>query len=228
MRSRELHSWGLSTAEAREAQRRLAPEVERQDRLGPVALVGGTDISVRGGQARAAIVVLAYPALEVAEVALAEGPITFPYVPGLLSFREAPLLLAAAERLKRAPDLLFVDGQGLAHPRRLGIACHLGLLLDVPSIGCAKSRLIGQHGEPGKDAGKWTPLVDEDETIGAALRTRAGTRPVYVSVGHRVSLETAIAWTLKVGRGYRIPEPTRLAHLAAGGMLRWGSGQSSR
>ena len=202
-------------------QRGLASRVERADRLGPVSLVGGTDISVQRAErrGRAAIVVLSYPELQVVEVALAEGPLTFPYIPGLLSFREAPLLLAAAEKLKAVPDLLVVDGQGLAHPRRCGLACHLGLLLDLPTIGCAKSRLIGQHAEPGPSRGEWAPLEDEGEVIGAAVRTREGTRPVYISTGHRVSLATAIAWTVRLGRSYRIPEPTRLAHQAAGGTL---------
>ncbi|MSQ32850.1 MAG: deoxyribonuclease V [Dehalococcoidia bacterium] len=215
-----LHSWELSPAIAREVQRRLASQVERGDRLGPVALVDGTDISVQRAErrGRAAIVLLSYPGLEVTEVALAEGPLTFPYIPGLLSFREAPLLLAAAEKLQAVPDLLVVDGQGLAHPRRCGLACHLGLLLDLPTIGCAKSRLIGQHAEPGPSEGDLAPLEDGDEVIGAAVRTREGTRPVYISTGRTVQA-TAIAWTVRLGRGYRIPEPTRLAHQAAGGTL---------
>jgi deoxyribonuclease V len=145
------------------------------------------------------------------EERVVELPVTFPYIPGLLSFREAPVGLAAISALETRPDLLLVDGHGLAHPRRCGIACHLGLLLDLPTIGCAKSILVGQAEEPGPNPGDWTPLDNRGETIGAALRTRPKTRPIYVSIGHRVSLASAIALVSQCGRGYRLPEPTRLA-----------------
>jgi deoxyribonuclease V len=140
-----------------------------------------------------------------------EEPVRYPYIPGLLSFRETPPILTALARLPEPPDLVLVDGQGLAHPRRFGIACHLGLVADRPTIGCAKSRLVGHYVEPAPDAGAWSPLIDHDERIGAVLRTRQGINPVFVSVGHRVSLETAIALTLRCCRGLRLPEPTRLA-----------------
>jgi len=160
------------------------------------------------------------PVLEVVEVKVVTDRIMFPYVPGLLSFREAPLILAACEGLVVKPDIIMVDGQGIAHPRRMGLASHLGLFLDVPTIGCAKSRLCGQHGEPEDEAGSYAELIDEGEVIGAVLRTRAGVKPVYVSIGHKIDLAEAIRWVLACCRGYRLPEPTRMAHQAAGGNLR--------
>jgi deoxyribonuclease V len=166
------------------------------------------------------VVVLRYPGLETVETAVFVGPLVMPYVPGLLSFRELPLILPALERLTTRPNLLLVDGQGVAHPRRLGIAAHLGLITGLPAIGCAKSRLCGTAGEPGPERGSAADLIDRGEIIGRVVRTRFGCRPVYVSVGHRVSLETAVDWVLKLGQGFRLPEPVRLAHLAAG------SGQS--
>jgi deoxyribonuclease V len=149
--------------------------------------------------------------------ARADRPITFPYVPGLLTFREGPVVLAALEQLTTWPDLFIFDGHGLAHPRRVGLAAHLGILLDQPSIGCAKSRLTGTHAEPDSDIGNWTPLIDGGETIGAVLRTRKNTKPVFVSIGHRIDLPTAIEFVLRCTRGYRLPETTRWAHKVAGG-----------
>ena len=153
------------------------------------------------------------------EVRIATGEIALPYIPGLLSFREMPLILAACEELDSVPDLILVDGQGLAHPRRLGLACHLGLFLDVPTIGCAKSRLCGHHEPPGERPGSYAELKDGDEIIGAVLRTKPGVKPIYVSIGHKVDLKTAICWVVNCCCGYRLPEPTRMAHLAAGGNL---------
>jgi deoxyribonuclease V len=144
-------------------------------------------------------------------------PVSFPYVPGLLAFREGPIVLAALERLAERPDVLIFDAQGLAHPRRMGLATHLGILLDVPSVGCAKSRLCGKETEPGEEKGSWTPLLDRGEVIGAVVRTRSRVRPVYVSVGHRVDLETAVSLVLSCATKYRLPEPTRWAHRVAGG-----------
>jgi deoxyribonuclease V len=213
------HAWDLDPADARALQRELAGRVVREDRFDEVRTVAGLDLgfpSVAGGEVgRAALVVLRLPELEVVERQVVERPVRFPYIPGLLSFRESPVALAAFEALERRPDLLMVDGQGLAHPRRFGIACHLGVILDIPAVGCAKSILVGRAAEPGPEPGAWTPLVDRGETVGAALRTRARVKPVYVSIGHRVSLETAIDLTLRCGRGYRLPEPTRLADRAA-------------
>ncbi len=221
MRIQVRHDWKLTTAEARDLQLRLAGEVIRTGELSVARFIAGVDMSADHIHkfARAAAVVLTYPELTLAEVKVAEGSLDFPYVPGLLTFREAPLVLAACAQLTLTPDLVLVDGQGIAHPRRFGIGAHLGLLLDVPTIGCAKSLLIGAHGELGEEAGSTANLVDNDEIIGAAVRTRRGVKPVYVSIGHRTSLENAIRWTLACCRQYRLPEPTRMAHLAAGGNL---------
>lgn len=222
MKIEELHDWKMTTHEARQLQERLAVCVCRRNEVGSVRLVAGVDISGsdRSGVARAAVVVLGFPDLELVETRVIERTVEFPYVPGLLSFREAPLILEACRALARDPDLVMVDGQGLAHPRRIGLASHLGLFLDRPTIGCAKSRLCGTHGAVAPEPGAYAELEDNGEVIGAAVRTRSNASPVYVSVGHKVDLESAIAWTLACCRGARLPEPTRLAHLAAGGRLR--------
>jgi deoxyribonuclease V len=218
VKSRQIHGWELSIVEAREWQQRLAPQVSREAVAAPPQLVAGVDISVRSDRtARAAVVVLTFPDLAPVETRIAEGNLSFPYVPGLLTFREAPLILAAYEMLSVNPDLILVDGQGIAHPRRFGIASHLGLLLDKPTIGCAKSRLCGVHESPAEYAGSYTEIFDDEEVIGAAVRTKAGTKPIYVSIGHMSDLKTAIRLVLQCCRGYRLPQPTRLAHLAAGG-----------
>ncbi len=222
MKVQSLHNWQVDARRAQAIQRELAGQISRNGAVIRPRLLAGIDVSVSrfGGTATAAVVVLDYPGLEVVEVQTARGEPGFPYVPGLLSFREAPLALAACAKLNATPDLVIVDGQGIAHPRRLGLASHLGLLLDVPTIGCAKSRLCGQHHEPGDEAGSHAELTDNGEVIGAVLRTRAGVKPVYISTGHKIDLDGAIHWTLKLSRGYRLPEPTRLAHLAAGGNLK--------
>ncbi len=241
---RDLHPWQVDTWEARRIQLRLASQVVREGAPAHVqAIVGadihverakargavvvlsypelrvivGADIHVERAKARGAVVVLSYPELRVIEQAIYETEVTFPYVPGLLSFRETPVLLGAFRQIETKPDLLLVDGQGYAHPRRFGLACHLGLILDVPAIGCAKSRLIGEHGPVGPAAGSRADLLDGGEVIGTVLRTRDGVSPLFVSVGHRIGLEEAAAWVLRCCRGYRLPEPTRLAHQAAGG-----------
>ena len=221
MKLLNLHSWQVGTARARELQLELASRVSRTNEVVSPRFIAGVDISVDRirGTARGAVVVLSYPELELAETRVVEGKVDFPYVPGLLSFREAPLTLAAFERLDITPDLVLFDGQGIAHPRRMGLASHLGLFLDTPTIGCAKSRLCGSHQIPPQEAGGYAELVDGEEIIGAALRTKAGTKPVYVSIGHRVDLQASIYWVMRCCRGYRLPEPTRLAHLAAGGKL---------
>ncbi|HJW04255.1 MAG TPA: deoxyribonuclease V [Azospira sp.] len=213
------HPWDLSPKESIALQRQLASLVEREDRFGPIGRVAGIDVGYEDGGAttRAAVVVLAFPGLELLEQSVARLPTRFPYVPGLLSFREGPAVLAALAQLSAPPDLMLYDGQGIAHPRRLGIASHLGVLLDIPSIGVAKSRLTGTHAEPGSDKGDWVPLLDKGETIGAVLRSRRGVAPLYVSSGHRVSLETAIALVLACTPRYRLPETTRQAHKLASG-----------
>jgi deoxyribonuclease V len=180
--------------------------------------VAGVDVGFPDrGTARAAVVVLSYPELSPVDYAVAELSVEFPYVPGLLAFREVPAVLAAVEKLRVAPDLFIFDAQGLAHPRRLGLASHAGLLLDWPSIGCAKSRLIGEFVEPGMQRGATSPLMDGDERIGAVVRTRAEVSPVYVSIGHRVDLDTAVRHVFDCAPKYRLPETTRYAHRVAGG-----------
>ena len=220
MRVRELHEWQVSLARAREIQLSLADKVVASSGGIDPHLVAGVDISSAGswGPARAAVVVLDYPGLGVVETKVAEGRAALPYIPGLLSFRECPLILAACRKLDSSPDLILVDGQGIAHPRRLGLASHLGLFLDVPTIGCAKSRLCGRHEPPGEETGSHAELVDNGELIGAALRTKRDVKPIYVSIGHKIDLALALHWVMNCCRGYRLPEPTRLAHLAAGGL----------
>lgn len=219
-----MHDWKLDVPGAMELQRRLAGQVSRSGGDITPRFVAGVDVSVERerGTASGAVVILEYPDFEVAEVKVIEGRVDFPYIPGLLSFRESPLILEACEQLSITPDLVLVDGQGLAHPRRFGLACHLGLFLDRPTIGCAKSRLCGRHDVPGVEPGDYADVVDEGEVVGVALRTRPGTNPVYVSIGHRIDLQSAIHWVMACCRGYRLPEPTRLAHLAAGGQLKPG------
>lgn len=212
------HSWDVSPREALAIQGRLAGRVERQDRL-PALIhrVAGVDVGFEeeGRLTRAAVVVLDYPSLRLAETAVARRPTSFPYVPGLLSFRELPAVLDAMKELQVPPDVILCDGQGIAHPRRLGLAAHLGVLLDLPSIGVAKTRLIGRYTEPGDLKGAWTPLFDGEEVIGGVLRTRCGVKPVFVSIGHRVCLDTAIRLTLACTPRYRLPETTRHAHRLA-------------
>lgn len=211
------HPWDISPAEAREIQSQLRRRVLVESPERQPEIIAGVDVSVKGEQARAAVVLYSYPELEPLQTVAAEMPVSFPYVPGLLAFREGPVVLAALERLEHRPDVLMFDAQGFAHPRRMGLATHLGILLDISSVGCAKSRLWGAYVEPGERKGSWTPLVDGDEVIGAVVRTRDSVRPVFVSIGHRVDLETAISLVLGCATRYRLPEPTRWAHRVAGG-----------
>jgi deoxyribonuclease V len=170
-----------------------------------------------GAVTRAAVAVLSYPELQVCDQAIARRPTTFPYIPGFLSFREVPAVLDALEKIQITPDLLLCDGQGIAHPRRFGIACHLGVLTDLPTIGVAKSRLVGTFAEVSDHRGAWQPLLHKGDTIGAVLRTRLGTNPLFISPGHRISLETAIAYVMGCTPKYRLPETTRVAHKLASG-----------
>jgi len=222
MKVARRHGWQVSTAQAMEIQMKLAAQVSRVGEVISPRLIAGVDISVNKGTGTGtgAVVVLSYPGLDLVETRVVTERLEFPYIPGLLSFREAPLILAACERLTVTPDLIMVDGQGIAHPRRMGLASHLGLFLDTPTIGCAKSRLCGRHEVPGAEPGSYAEVIDRGEVIGVVLRTKAGVKPVYVSIGHKVDLPAAINWVLACCRGYRLPEPTRLAHLAAGGNLR--------
>lgn len=210
------HAWDVSIEEAVAIQRRLAPLAHAASpiTLDAVRLVAGVDVSY-ADCARGAVVVYRYPEMEMVDQATATRETPFPYVPGLLSFREVPVALATLARLRVTPDLLLCDGQGYAHPRRFGLACHLGLLTGIPSAGVAKTWLIGEYDEPGPAVGDFAPLRAGGETIGVALRTREGTKPLFVSAGYRVTLEQAATVTLGCLRGYRQPEPTRVAdHLA--------------
>ena len=218
MEIRPLHVWDLNPLQACETQNQLAGRIQRAGKVINPSTIAGIDVSASRSSAagRAAIVVLDYNSLKPIDGAICEGDISFPYIPGLLSFREAPLIIEAWKGLSIRPDVMMVDGQGIAHPRRFGIASHLGLLLDIPAIGCAKSRLIGNHTEPGEKAGSNTPLIDRDEIIGAVVRTKSGVKPLYISIGHKIALEDCIHIILTCCRGYRLPEPIRMAHKAAG------------
>ena len=211
--------WPNTIDEARDIQARLRDRVVRENTLGPVRWVAGVDVGFEadGKTTRAAVAVLDFPALTLREQAVARIPTRFPYVPGYLSFRELPGIMHALRQLRTMPDLILCDGQGIAHPRRFGLACHLGVITGLPTIGVAKSRLIGTYDEPGFSKGDWQPLIDKQETIGAVLRTRNNVRPLFVSIGHRVNLETAIDYVLHCTTRYRLPETTRWAHKLASG-----------
>jgi deoxyribonuclease V len=230
MRLSIKHRWDVKPGEAREIQEDLRKKWEENDRLGPIRKVAGLDAAFvlkesqafkrkssrwnalrEANRAIGGVVVFAYPEMIEVERAFAEVALEFPYVPGFLSFREIPVLLAALGKLRRIPDLLFCDGQGYAHPRRIGLATHLGIVLDAPTIGCAKSLLIGKHGTVGRKRGEWAALDDGKEVVGAAPRTRDDCKLMYISQGHRVSLETAVHMTLAVDSGTRVPRPTREA-----------------
>lgn len=205
--------WPTDPEAAIPVQRRLAQQVERRDRLGEVRLVAALDghYGADGETTWAAAVLMSLPGPELEASALASMPTRLPYIPGYLSFREAPAMLAALSMLPAKPDLLLVDGHGIAHPRRLGVASHVGVLADLPAIGVGKSRLTGRYEEPGPERGDWSPLVHRRETVGAVLRTRARVSPVFVSTGHRVDLPTAIRLVLDLTSKYRLPDPIRAA-----------------
>lgn len=213
------HEWPTRVDGARSIQNELRERVSRRDAVGRITRIAGVDIGIdrKANRARAAAAVLSYPACEPLEQAVVDRRIRFPYVPGYLSFREVPPALAALEKLDVLPDLIICDGQGIAHPRRFGLACHLGLLTGIPTIGVAKSRLIGTYAEPGLDKGEWSVLEDKGEKIGVVLRTRTKVLPVFVSIGHKISLPTAIRIVLTCCKKYRLPETTRAAHRLASG-----------
>jgi deoxyribonuclease V len=218
MKTRKLHEWDLSYKEAIELQRQLASLVSFTAINRKPRIIAGLDcaFSKDGKRIFAAAVVIDSSDFSIIETTTASHNVDFPYIPGLLSFREAPACINAIEKLKTTPDVFIVDGQGIAHPRRLGIASHIGLLIDKPTIGCAKSRLIGTFDEPGRKKGSYSLLVDSDEKIGAVLRTRTDVKPVYVSVGHKCTLDDAIKVVLECTTKYRLPEPSRLAHQLVG------------
>lgn len=213
------HSWDVSEDEAKAIQSRLRPLVQKTNGFKPeeIKRIAGIDVSLKD-EGQAAVVVLSFPELQVLDQAIATRKLTFPYVPGLLSFRETPVILDAMARLKVQPDLLMVDGQGIAHPRQFGIACHLGLFLDLPSIGCAKSKLWGKFDDPGLNPGDQSPIKDykTKEVIGMALRTKLRSNPLIISIGHKIDLPTAVYFVQHCLRGYRLPETTRAAHNYAG------------
>ncbi len=217
MEIRETHPFDLTPAEAIRLQERLREQVRRSGDPGEVSLVAGADASYERGSnvIHAVVVVLRYPDLSVVERASAAAATAFPYIPGLLTFREGPALIEAFQRLASEPDVIFFDGQGIAHPRGLGIASHMGVLFDRPTVGVAKSLLVGTAAEPGHDRGSIAPILRDGETIGMAVRTKEWVKPVYVSVGHRIDLSQAVDLALSAARGYRLPEPTRQAHLFA-------------
>src|SRR5919197_694372 len=220
----QLHEWSLTPREAIELQKQLRARVRVVPLKKKVETIAGADISFNKFDpvVYAGVVVLRLPTLEVVEEAGVVSETKFPYVPGLLSFRETPSVLEAWAKLKTEPDALMLDGQGYAHPRRFGIACHVGLLIDRPTLGCAKAVLRGSYEEPGEARGSRSPLVDPKtgETVGAALRTKARVQPIYVSAGHLIYLEGAVALTLQCDGGYRQPEPTRRAHLLVNALRR--------
>lgn len=210
-------SWDLTPRQAAEQQRLMSSRVIERYEARPIRLVAGVDVGFEEDKtvSRAAAVVLSYPHLRPVEAAIARRRVTFPYIPGLLAYRELPSVLDALAQLKSEPDIIIVDGHGRAHPRRFGITCYLGVLLDCVTIGCAKSVLVGAAEEPDNRVGAWTPLVDKGEVVGAALRTRVGVKPIYVSIGNKIDLETAINLVGKCTRTYRLPETSRYAHKLA-------------
>jgi deoxyribonuclease V len=214
LRLKHSHAWDIPTVEARQIQLKLKEKVIKEDRLGKkINYVAGVDVGFEdnGTITRAAVATLTFPQLALYEYAMARRPTGFPYIPGLLSFREIPAVLDALAKLKQVPDILLCDGQGLAHPRRFGIACHLGVLTDIPSIGVAKTRLIGTHALVPQEKGGYVLLMDDAEPIGVVLRTRKDVKPVYVSIGHKISLPSAIDIVMRCVTKYRLPETTRWA-----------------
>jgi deoxyribonuclease V len=212
------HDWHLKPDQAIDLQKQLVKEViyDRPLNLAAIDLVAGVDVSVKANVSQAAVVVLAYPELKPVETVLWQMPTPFPYIPGLLTFREGPVLEEAFRKLQHEPDVFIFDGMGRAHPRRIGIATHMGLWLHRPTIGCGKTLLTGQYVEPPDERGASVDLVDRGEVIGKIVRTRAGAKPVYISVGHLADLRTSVELVMRCTPRYRLPEPIRLAHHAAG------------
>lgn len=212
------HDWTLTPEQAIKLQKELVSEViyDHPLDLSKITRVAGVDVSVKDNVSQAAVVIASFPDLKVIETARWQMPTPFPYIPGLLSFREGPVLEEAFKKIENVPDVLIFDGMGRAHPRRFGIACHMGLLLEKPTIGCGKTLFVGKYVEPPDVRGEFAPLIDKGETIGDILRTRAGTKPVFISVGHLADLQTAVELVMRCTGKYRLPEPIRMAHNAAG------------
>jgi len=218
----KLHEWNISYDRARELQTDLRKRLILHDTNIPddIRTIAGADISYskESNTFFAAVVVLDFPTMEIVEQSSSCGTACFPYIPGLLTFREGPVLLQAFQKLSFSPDVIIFDGQGIAHPRGIGLASHMGLFLEIPSIGCGKTRLVGSYEEPGNEPGDYAPLTYEGSIAGGALRTKRNVKPIFVSQGHRIGLDRAIDIILSNCRGYRLPEPTRRAHLAAGSL----------
>ncbi len=212
MKYHNLHPWNVSPQEASRIQIEVGKKVIVERKFREVGRIAGADISFREDRAYAGVIIFSFPDLRIIEKQQATVQVSFPYIPGLLAFREGPALLSVFEKVEMEPDLIIFDAQGLAHPRRMGLATHLGIILDKPSIGCAKSRLVGSYQSPGEEVGAYSLLEDGAETIGAVVRTKEGVKPVFVSIGHKTDLEHSIKMVLDCGRGYRLPEPSRLAH----------------
>jgi deoxyribonuclease V len=215
MKIRELHSWNVSFQEAAQIQRELRALVKVRGGPKGLKLVAGADVAYEKKEKLffAVVMLFTFPKLEPIETVRLSGTVSFPYVPGYLSFREAPILLQAFSRLRKRPGAVLIDGQGIAHPRGFGLASHVGFFLNIPTIGCAKSRLVGEHGEVGERAGDSIPLVYEGRKVGVVLRTKDRVRPIYVSPGHKIGFSESVRLVLCCTRGYRIPEPTRLADI---------------
>ncbi len=212
----KLHDWELDTSQAKQVQIDLAGKVIKAPLSQNIYTIAGVDVSVSRfsrDKGRAAIVVISYPELKIIDLVIKEGRLDFPYIPGLLSFREMPIVLSAFEQLAIKPELVIVDGQGIAHPRRLGLACHMGLFLDIPTIGCAKTRLVGKYDAVGNEAGDYADLILNGEVVGAVLRTKRKVKPLFISPGHKIGIRKAVEIVLSCCRGYKIPEPTRRAHI---------------
>lgn len=207
------HAWALNETEALDLQRELATKVIKEDQLNTINLVAGVDVAYQKEDDKlvAAVVILDANTLRLVETVTVSDTAQFPYIPGLFSFRELPPLIKAFAKLNHKPDMVVCDGQGLAHPRRFGLACHLGLIFDLPTIGCGKTRLIGNAEEPELNRGAMAPLIDNGEVVGKVVRTQDNVQPIYVSIGHKISLATACQWILKLAPSYRLPETTRLA-----------------
>ena len=214
MKINQRHDWTLNIEEAIAVQEKLQTEVITENKIAaPIKYVAGVDVGFEsdGAISRAVVAVLNFPDLQVQETSIVHRPTSFPYIPGFLSFRETPAILEALEQIQIVPDIILCDGQGIAHPRRFGVACHLGVIVDIPTIGVAKSRLVGKYETVPETRGSWKPMIHKNETIGAVLRTRTGVKPLYISIGHRISLNTAIDYVLQCAPKYRLPETTRIA-----------------
>ncbi len=215
MKLKQLHNWNVTIHEAKAIQLELEEKIQLQKLNSPVKLVAGADVSYskKVEMCFAAVSIFKFPEMEIMEQSQTIGPINFPYVPGYLTFREAPILLNAFEKLERTPDLVLFDGQGIAHPRHLGLAAHLGLILDLPSVGCAKSLLVGDFEEPEDIQGSWSELIYQDRVIGAVVRTRDRVKPLFISPGFKITMDETIEWVLRACTKYRIPEPIRSSHI---------------